>query len=445
MSLKNFILFALILSYVLSIFSAQCEDIILRPTPGEEIILAVADIQPTAEDTESELAGLIETFNQVLWADLRFSGFFTLADKSFYPIQPAVALTEKNIPYDAWDALPGPIAFLSSGILDIQEGILQAELNVFDMKQRKWMFGQIIPGDKDHVRAIAHRWADEIVYRLSAGASKGIASTKVAYTSVKGDAREIYVMDYDGYNSQAFTRNGSLNLFPKWSPDNSKLIFLNNRTGHLEINIYSFIDGSRLPFPIFNTFTNTPAIDPDGKRIVFALRATLGDADLFVADLDGSNLRNITNNPAIDTSPAWSPSGRKIAFVSDRGGGAGQIYICDADGANIQRIVTERGDADNPAWSPDGQWLAFHWKPPMRTYYDLFIAQVSNGRIYQLTTDSGSNENASWAPDGKHLVFQSDRTGTNQIYIMRLDGRELRRVTHQGNNTNPAWSGYFYK
>jgi TolB protein len=78
----------------------------------------------------------------------------------------------------------------------------------------------------------------------------------------------------------------------------------------------------------------------------------------------------------------------------------------------------------------------------MRAYYDLFIAQVSSGRIYQLTTDSGSNENASWAPDGKHLVFQSDRTGTNQIYIMRLDGTELRRVTHQGDNTSPAWGGY---
>ena len=81
----------------------------------------------------------------------------------------------------------------------------------------------------------------------------------------------------------------------------------------------------------------------------------------------------------------------------------------------------------------------------MRTYYDLFIAQVSSGRINQLTVDSGSNEIPSWAPDGRHLTFQSNRTGTDQIYIMLLDGTEVHRITSQGINTSPDWSGYFRK
>jgi TolB protein len=304
----------------------------------------------------------------------------------------------------------------------------------------------MISGDQSQIRAMAHRWADEVVYRLTAGASKGISSTKIAYVSRKGNAKEIYVADYDGYNARQFTHNGSLNLFPNWAPDNSKLAFVTYRP-HPEINIYSYLDGSRIPFPIFNSLAYAPAISPDGTEIAFALRTPREDTDIFISKLDGSNRHDITDNPAIESSPTWAPSGRQIAFVSDRHQiGSGQIYICDADGSNVHGIIKEGGDADSPAWSPDGKWIAFHWKPRLSTAYDIFLADVVSGRITQLTSGGGSNEYPSWAPDGRHMAFQSNRTGTDQLYIMLLDGSdELRMITKQGNNTSPAWSGYFQR
>jgi TolB protein len=250
-------------------------------------------------------------------------------------------------------------------------------------------------------------------------------------------------MDYDGNNPQAFTHNGSNNLFPNWAPDNSKLAFVSFRTNKPEINIYSYIDGSRIAFPMFNSLASTPAISPDGTQVVFALRTPRGDADLFISKLDGSDRRNITNNPAIETSPTWSPTGKQIAFASDRDRpGTTQIYICDSDGANVRGIIKEGGDADSPAWSPDGRWLAFHWKPHLGFNYDIYIAEVSTGQIRQLTSGAGSNVNPSWSPDGRHMAFESNRSGSSQIYIMLVDGSELHMVTHQGINSSPAWSGY---
>ncbi|MBP1595117.1 MAG: putative tolB protein [Acidobacteria bacterium] len=413
----------------------------IRPTAQEELILAVPDVQPSRPEQASDLAQVLKTFNDVLWADLKFSGFFTIPSKSFYPPQPIVRTEDIN--YDAWSVLPFQLSFMAAGTLELDGGILRAELRIVDMKQRSMSFGQRISGDSDQVRSIAHRWADEVVYKLTAGASRGIASTKIAYTSRRGAAKEIYTMDYDGYDTRPFTRNGSLNLFPSWAPDNSKLAFVSYRTGKPQLNIHSYVDGSRLPFPIFNSMTSTPVIAPDGNRLAFTMSDAKGNLDIYISRLDGTERRNITNSPAVNTSPTWAPSGNQIAFISNRGG-TPQIYICDTDGANIRRIVKEGGDADSPAWSPDGRLIAFHWKPRMAENYDIFIAEVSSARIWQLTSDSGSNESPSWAPDGRHIAFQSSRSGSDQIYIMlaETNSREIRMVTSQGANTSPAWGGY---
>ena len=409
-----------------------------------DIILAVADVQPATANPSPELTEALRTFNQVLWDDLSFSGFFTLAGKSFYPPNPIRRLDD-DIDYEAWNSLPFQVSFLTIGTLNVMDGVLRAELGIVDMKQQVRIPGKRFVGDVDQIRTIAHWWADEVVYKLTAGESRGIASTKIAYVSKSGDAKEGHIMDYDGHNPLAFTHNRSLNLFPSWAPDNSKLAFVSNRTGIWEIDIHSYIDGSRLQFPIFNSFVSTPVISPDGKKVLFSLRSTRGDTDLFLSNLDGSDRRNITNNPAVDTAAVFSPSGRQVSFSSDRYGRANQIYICDVDGSNIQRIVKEGGDADTPAWSPDGRWIAFHWKPHRSTRYDIYIVDVATQEIRQLTSNSGSNECPSWAPDGRHIAFQSNRSGTEQIYIMLLDGSGERRITHQGSNSSPSWSGYFHR
>ena len=133
-----------------------------------------------------------------------------------------------------------------------------------------------------------------------------------------------------------------------------------------------------------------------------------------------------------DVSPAWNPkTGAQIAFVSGRTG-LPQIYVMDSDGSNVQR-VTDTGYAVSPSWSPNGQFLLFSW---IRRYgpgapggEDIYIMDVASHQWVQLTHDGGRNDFPSWAPDGRHIVFQSNRSGSEQIWTMLADGSQQRQLT----------------
>ncbi len=83
-----------------------------------------------------------------------------------------------------------------------------------------------------------------------------------------------------------------------------------------------------------------------------------GDYEIFTMDSDGTDVKQLTANTAIDLSPAWSADGKQIAFASDRDGNV-EVYTMNADGTN-QVNRSNNGARDfKPAWSPDGKKLAF--------------------------------------------------------------------------------------
>jgi len=195
-------------------------------------------------------------------------------------------------------------------------------------------------------------------------------------------------------------------------------------------------------FPKAQGLNASPAWSGDGTKLAFS-SSRLGDPEIYISDAHGNGLKRATAYRGPDVSPVWNPkTGAQIAWVSGRTG-LPQIWVMDTDGANPQRL-TDGGYAVSPSWSPNGQFLAFAWfrkyGPGAPGAYDIYVMDIASRQWVQLTHDGRSNDFPSWSPDGRHIVFQSNRSGTEQVWSMLADGSQQKQLTTSGKNTEPNWS-----
>ena len=152
-----------------------------------------------------------------------------------------------------------------------------------------------------------------------------------------------------------------------------------------------------------------------------------GNYDIYVMDINGENLLNLTNHPSRDSDPTWAPNGRAFAFVSNRDGNA-EIYIMNLNEAEPRRL-TDRPESDTrPAWSPDGKWIAFSSSIPKKQSYDIYKIDINGENLQQLTDDGKYNFSPAWSPDGEEIAFYSRPNDNGGIYVMNADGKRIRRV-----------------
>jgi TolB protein len=407
----------------------------------EKIRVAVADFGPRADNAKTHS----QQFTQIVRDDLAFSGIIDLVSPSFYPTQ---ALTQPSeLQYPAWTDPNVKANYVAFGNLTetTSEVAIQAWLYDVNNPSSQSVVGKIYRGapTDPQVRKFAHQFADEIIFKLSAG-SPGIASTQIAFISSRTGSKEVWVMDYDGANQHPLTSLRTISLMPRWSPDASRIAFTCYQpvsgVTSAQICMYSMDAGKVVSFPRFRGTNSAAAWSPDGTQLIFS-SSMAGNPELYVTDTSGGKPKRLTFSNGGSTSPAWNPkTGQSVVFVSDRGG-IPKLYMMNADGTNVSLLdVPDKGYLIDPAWSPNGQLLAFSWRRPNGNY-DIYVMEPNSQQIINLTPDAGSrNERPCWAPDGRHIVFESTRTGPRQIWTMLADGSQAHQLTLDGHNESPNWS-----
>jgi TolB protein len=401
--------------------------------------VAAPDLAASPDTTKLE-----STFHNVLWNDLEYSGILDMVSQSFYPVKAPSQPSDLNPP--SWSNAPANAYMVAYGNMSASGTGLAVSGFLSDVKNPSSppALSKIYRGaatDAD-ARRLAHQFADDIVSLLGGGLP-GIAQTQIAYVSARAGNKEIWLMDYDGANTHQLTNLKSVSLTPRWSPDATRVAFTcyvpYRGVTSAQVCIYSLASNHLISFPRFAGTNGTPSWSPDGSQIAFMCSQS-GDPQIYTADANGGHLQRITDTAGVSTSPTWNPkTGQQIVFVSDRGG-APVLYMANADGSNVQKIdLPDKGYVIDPAWSPNGQLLAFSWRRPDGNY-DIYVMDIVTHQLVELTRDSGRNERPSWAPDGRHIVFESTRSGSDQIWSMLADGSMPHQLTFQGVNSSPNWS-----
>ncbi len=186
---------------------------------------------------------------------------------------------------------------------------------------------------------------------------------KIAFVSDRTGHQVIYTINADGSGEERITSLEAESIHPTWSPDGTKIIYCADDDlkppKKNDASIYVADVRTKQITTLITGGVNTyPSYSPDGSKIAY--RKMLGEmnSEVFVANSDGSNPRNLTNHPAFDGWPAWSPDGKQIAFASNRRSPY-QIFIMNADGSDVRLLANTNGRATEPRWSIDGNTIYF--------------------------------------------------------------------------------------
>ncbi|MGB5378147.1 hypothetical protein [Muriicola sp.] len=173
--------------------------------------------------------------------------------------------------------------------------------------------------------------------------------------------------------------------------------------------------------------------------------------DIFVADLEGNIVDQLTDLPGYDAEATVSPKGDKIVFTSMRSGDL-ELYTMNLDGSEVTQITDELGYDGGAFFSPDGSKIIFRASRPKTeeaiaeykellaqglvqpTEMELFICDADGSNLKQLTFLGNANWSPFFHPSGKKILFSSNFEAEKgfpfNLYFIDIDGKNLERVTH---------------
>jgi TolB protein len=253
---------------------------------------------------------------------------------------------------------------------------------------------------------------------------------------------QICLINADGSGFEQLTDNVHANhYYPSLAPDGKSVVFVSNQTGRYEI-FESDFEGRQKQLTYNLGETAAPEISPDGSWIVFTLIDAEKHNAIWVMASDGNGAHQIYGQPEGDGwDPTWSPDGQQILFAS-RVNQIVQLFIINVDGTNMHQVTDMNNLRGRSDWSVRGDIVTYSGTPWTRELY-LMKADGSDSR--QITPTGGNSQGPSFSPDGEWVAFTAyfdhpgDISGC-EIYIMRVDGTRLMRLTDNNYcDWQPRW------
>jgi len=208
----------------------------------------------------------------------------------------------------------------------------------------------------------------------------------------------------------------------------AEVVLSKNYSGSQRLAAHQFVDD------IVQTLTGHKGIATSTMAFV---SNRSGRKEIYLADYDGSNGRQLTHDNALSVSPALTPNGRRIAYTGYQAGYA-DIYVVDLGTCARVRLVKFPGTNSGARFSPDGNLLACTVSKDGNP--ELYVVGMGGG-ARRLTHTRGAESCPAWSPDAAEIIYSCDENGAPQLYRISSGGGSGRPVpTGFGYCTEPSWS-----
>ncbi len=271
----------------------------------------------------------------------------------------------------------------------------------------------------------------------AAPAVGALDSGLIVFQGSRGATTAVYTTNPGGGGAEAVIAGQQ----PSISRDGKTIVFVKGTDMGAEIFAMAVNGGNVRQITDDPGVNSEPAVSANGKRVVF-----VGDRDgqggerakIFTVGIDGSGEGQLTKGQQIDLEPTFSPDGNRIAFI--RGPGESQLMTMTASGTDVTQL-TKPADPfstpDSPSYSPNGKRVLFH---AFARGNQIFACDADDcGNRVQITKGEAEGYEPAYSPDGGSIVFRRGR----DLFTMDADGSDVKQTTDQPglSSSHPSWGG----
>ena len=240
-------------------------------------------------------------------------------------------------------------------------------------------------------------------------------------------ASSIWITDSNQSESQQQILKTTLPETVTWAPD-GKIVYT-SRTGENWDIWMANRDGSESRQLTADAFIEQqPSVCGDGRYIVFQSNRSRS-RNIWRVNIEGSNQKQLTDGNHVDAAPVCSPDGRAVVFMSGRSGTSG-IWKVGIDGGTPVQLTKDTGEL--PAISPDGKSIAFYYSDPQSNNQPkLSIIPFEGGERIKTVDLPRSVQPIwfAWMPDGRSVAYLDNASGILNVWSQPLDGGAPKQLT----------------
>jgi TolB protein len=257
---------------------------------------------------------------------------------------------------------------------------------------------------------------------------------------------EIYTYDLLSKELRRLTNHGATDYHASWTKDGKQMAFYSKRNGNADIYLMQSNGENLRQISNHPGDEMLPEISPDQTKIVFVSDRDTASRNIFLMNSDGSGVEQLTQNSDYEESPSWSPDGSSILFtrqIREKGDTSyaanGEIFKMDLSTKAVSRLTYKKGYDSGAKYAPDGNRIAFYGSED--DLYNIYLMDANGKNIINLTNDTTECYSPVWSPDGHWIAYTAGDSRNYEIWIINIHTKDKIRITDSpGRDEKPAWA-----